>query len=58
MEYPNLEQKYEGLYRSLDGYYILNKSENRYKFLSSEKEFDEQQLLDILNTLKSLNEQH
>lgn len=52
----NLEKCLDGVYKSPNGYYVLNKQDNQYRFLPNEKEFDSQQLLDQINTLNILNE--
>lgn len=41
---------------SIDGYFILSKTINKYQFIPYEKEYDADQLLDIANTLRILNE--
>jgi hypothetical protein len=53
---PHLEKSWEGLYSSSDGYFLFSNSLQKYRFIPYEKEYDEDSLLDICNTLKTLNE--
>lgn len=53
---PHLEKSWEGLYHSSDGYFMMSKITNKYQFIPHEKEYDEDRLLDIANTLRILND--
>jgi hypothetical protein len=54
---PHLEKSHNGLYKSIDGYFIFKPLLQKYVFIPFEKEYDDNQLLDISNTLKLLNEE-
>lgn len=53
---PHLDKRWEGLYNSSDGYFMMSKITNKYQFIPHEKEYDEDHLLDIANTLRILND--
>jgi hypothetical protein len=53
---PHLEKSWDGLYNSGDGYFLFSQSLQKYHFIPYEKEYDEDQLLDISNTLRILND--
>lgn len=53
---PHLEKSWDGLYNSGDGYFLFSQSLQKYHFIPYEKEYDEDQLLDIANTLRILND--
>jgi len=52
---PHLEKVSNFLYKSIHGYFMLNQSKE-WIFTPIEKEFDSDLLLDIMDTLKNLNE--
>lgn len=53
---PHLEKSWDGLYNSGDGYFLFSQSLQKYRFIPYEKEYDEDQLLYISNTLRILND--
>lgn len=54
----NINKFHDGIYKSEDGYYILDKTDNEYKFIPIEKQFNTQQLLNNIDTLNYLNENY
>lgn len=52
----HLEKRWDGLYNSSDGYFMMSKATGKYRFIPYEKEYDADQLRVISNTLKILNE--
>lgn len=53
---PHLEKSWDGLYNSSDGYFLFSRVLQKYQFIPYEKEYDEDSLLDIANTLRILND--
>jgi len=54
---PHLEKSDSNYYKSSEGDWIFKPLLQKYVFIPLEKEYDENQLLDISNTLKLLNEE-
>ena len=54
---PHLEKSLDGYYKSIEGYWIFKPLLQKYVFIPFEKEYDDNQLLDISNTLKLLNKE-
>ena len=53
---PHLEKSWDGLYNSSDGYFLYSQSLQKYQFIPYEKEYDEDRLLNIADTLRILND--
>lgn len=53
---PHLFKVHDTLYRSEYGYFLLKKESNEYVFIPHEKEYSTDDLLDISDTLRNLNE--
>lgn len=54
---PHLDKISEKLYKTEYGYFLY-KNDARWVFLPYEKEFDTDNLLSIMDTLRNLNENH
>jgi hypothetical protein len=48
---PHLEKLNENLYKTINGYFMF---ENKWVFVPLEKEFDQKELTDIIDTLNFL----
>lgn len=53
---PHLLKGSEHHYKSIDGYYVKQPDTGVWLFFPFEKGLDSQELLDIANTLRNLNE--